>query len=360
MQGGFAGLALRIFYRWIMDKREDQIKAALIAILVAGITVFHYTTKHDPHAYYYQVFYQGLYFLPLIVASFWFGLRGSVLTSAAITALYLPFIVMHWSDFSPDDFNHLQEIVIYNIVAIVLGVLRDREKDRQAKLIEAERLVSMGRALSGLAHDMKTPLVAIGGFTNQVRKQLAADSPGRRKLDIVIHEVERLENMVMDMLDFSRPLEIRPCQTEMGEVIKECIAITEAMAEQKKVTLKREFSSDLNPVSIDAMRIKQVLINLLVNAIQASPEGEEVIVSGKREKSGMIIDIKDRGNGIDPDTMEEIFDPFFTTKKEGTGLGLPIAKRIVEAHAGRLEVLSRTGEGAVFRIVLPVQDRTGR
>src|SRR5574342_33146 len=124
-------------------------KIALLAFLISGITFAHYFTEWNVH--HYHIFYQGLYFLPVILAGFWFGLRGSLAASLSITILYLPFTVIHWHGFSADDFNSVMEMVLYNVVALILGMLRDRETKVQGRLRESERLASMGKMVSCLA-----------------------------------------------------------------------------------------------------------------------------------------------------------------------------------------------------------------
>lgn len=336
--------------------RKSSTKLFLIAAFVAVITFLHYYTTLSAH--HLHLFYQNLYFLPVILAGFWFGLRGGLITSLSITVLYLPFTVMNWKDFSPNDLNTLMEMVLYNVVASILGILRDREQVKQKQLIEGESLAAMGRAVSCLAHDMKTPLIAIGGFTRLVQKQIAKErckshGPCQEKLEIVIKETQRLEWMVKDMLDFARPLDLRKSGEEIAKLVEESLAVVQEVARQRDVVLQRQVDEGIPLVSLDAMRMKQVLINLVVNAVQASPPREVVTVRCHHGNKRLFIDVIDCGCGIPEEKKTEIFCPFVTTKREGTGLGLAIAKRIVEAHQGRLEVLDNSGKGATFRITLP-------
>jgi PAS domain S-box-containing protein len=230
--------------------------------------------------------------------------------------------------------------------------LVQRKKIEQA-LNESERLASMGRALSSVAHDLKAPLIAIGGFSRLVRGHLNADHPDCQKLDIVIKETRRLENMVKDMLDFSRPLELHRSTEDLDQTIAECLAILQKIAIERKVLLRKPHSLNSVFVSMDVMRMKQVIVNLLVNAIQASPEGEVVTIQTSSQGTLAAMEIIDRGPGIAVDKRKEIFSPFFTTKKEGTGLGLAIVKKIVEAHEGRITIVDNLDRGLTFRVELP-------
>lgn len=337
-----------------MGEGSKKFKIILITIAVASITFLQYVTKHaEPR---HHLFYEGLYFLPVILAAFWFGLRGSLTTSLGITILNLPYIHMYWKGFSADDFNNVMEMALYNAAAIILGILKDREQEGQRRLREAESLAAMGKAVSGLAHDMKTPLVAIGGFSRLLKKHLDEDDPYREKVDVIIEETLRLENMIKEMLDFTRPLQLYPAKGDVNQVVIQSLTVIAEMARDRNVTINHQLSQDLPPASFDAMRLKQALINLLTNAVDASPEGETVTIHSCQNRRNILLDVTDSGPGIPSDQREEIFSPFFTTKQEGTGLGLPIAKKIVEAHQGYIEVLDNLETGITFRVIIPVAE----
>jgi signal transduction histidine kinase len=221
-------------------------------------------------------------------------------------------------------------------------------------MLENESLTSMGRALAAVAHDLKTPLIAIGGYTRLVQKKLGRDDSSYEKLGVVINETARLEAMVKDMLDFSRPLRIERSKVDLNEIVKESVTIVEETTKIKDVKVETRLSNGLPAVSIDALRMKQVFLNLFLNAIEASPEREIVTVKTCLEDGYVRIDIADNGCGIPPEETDKIFTPFFTKKKGGTGLGLPIAKKIVQAHKGSLEVFNGTGNGATFKVTIPI------
>ena len=229
-----------------------------------------------------------------------------------------------------------------------------RERAKKA-LRESERLAGMGRAMAAVAHDMKTPLIAIGGFSRLAQKHIEKGSPVQGKLDIVVKETQRLENMVKDMLDFSRPLELRLSRGDIRSVVDECLTIIAPQARERKVSVLNRLGNDLVPASLDFMRMKQVIINLVTNAVQASPADGEVIISGRMNSGSLTIDVIDSGCGIPPDKREEIFSPFYSTKKEGTGLGLPIVKKIVEAHRGSIEILDNPERGITFRVTVSLE-----
>jgi len=328
-----------------------KIKITLIIILVVFVTLLHYLTGENQH--HYHVFFIELYFLPIVLAAFWFGLRGALTTSLAITACFAPFIWGHWQNFSPDDFGRLLSVALYNSSAVFIGVLKDREFIANKRLLETERLSAMGKSLAAAAHDMKAPLVCIGGFTRQVLKKIKKNDPVHDKLTLVIKETVRMESMIKNMLDFSRPLEVQLSHGDLNEIVEDGISIVNENARKKAVTVEGILSRDLPAVSFDAIRMKQVIVNLAMNAVEASPEGEKVIIRTSNATHELIIDVVDCGSGISLDHRTEVFDPFFTTKKEGTGLGLPIVQKIVAAHGGSLEVLDNSPIGTIFRVILP-------
>jgi signal transduction histidine kinase len=324
----------------------------LVAILVVLITLLHYATGRGE--LYYHVFYRDLYYLPVILAGVWFGLRGAVLTSLSITILFLPYVLMTWHYMPVFHFDRTLEIILLNSVAVVLGVLSDREREGQKALSEARNLAAIGRTFAGVAHDIKAPLLAIGGFTRLVHKRLPADNPDREKLDIVIREADRLETLLKEMLDLSRPLELHVSTADVRRLVESTLPLVEAEAKNRDVRIETSWDARLSSIACDQGRIRQALLNLLMNAVQASPEGERVDIRARRTGAKAFIDIVDRGPGIPKEMRESIFLPFFTTKAEGTGLGLPIAAKIVQAHGGRLRALENLDKGTIFRIMLPL------
>ncbi len=229
-----------------------------------------------------------------------------------------------------------------------------QREEAQKALRESENLASLGRALSSVAHDLKTSLVAIGGFTRSVYKHIGRDIPYREKLEIVMKETGRMENLINEMLDFSKPLKLHLQNEDVNQLIDECILVVRSMASEKKIGIQTVYSADLPPVAIDPARIKQVVINLLSNAVHASPEGKAVIVYTRMGRSGfLLIDVKDCGCGIPPEKRGEIFMPFVSFREGGTGLGLPIVKKIVESHHGRIQIFDNPESGITFRVAIP-------
>lgn len=339
-----------------MTSKATWFKVGLITALLVGISCLHYLTvadKIEQHAV-----HRMLYYLPLVLAAFWFGIKGAVAVSVTAIALYLPFAVEQWHG-SFRDFDTFLEGGLYVFVALVLGFLAEREQKEHAARIDAERLAAIGRVVSEVAHDMKSPLMAIGGFVDQVSRKLSGDEASRKKLEVVIEETARLEGMIKEMLEFGRPMELTLSEGNLNDMAEETMEVARPIAEKAGVLLKTELDKSLPALKLDVLRFKQVFMNLVVNAIQASSPGEEILVRTRRSRFEAFVEMTDCGCGIPEEDRDKIYQPFFTTKKEGTGLGLPIVRRIVEAHGGRIRFHPNKGKkGMTFVVSLPLKQKT--
>jgi two-component system, NtrC family, sensor histidine kinase HydH len=329
-------------------------KIVTVVVLIVGISALHYITNIALD--YRHVVLRDIYFLPIFLAAFWFGLKGGILASLSATAFYLPFTFIYWSHFASDDMNRIMQMILFNVVAVVIGLLVDRQRAENKRLRETESLAAMGQACSAMAHDIRAPLMAIGGFSRLVRKRLGEENPDREKLEIVIRETERLEDMLKEALDFSRPLELNRKKQDMNPVVRDALSVVTEAALEKQVNIEDSLGTNLPQVHFDEKKMEQLLIDLIMNAIQASPEGSAVSVSTSRNRNYLMIDISDHGHGIPEENREKILQPFFSTKKDGTGLGLPIVKKIVDAHHGRLEIKDNPEKGATFTVMIPLGD----
>ena len=229
-----------------IKKRESQ-KIAVLAVLIGSILCLHYFTI--PGLKHYHAVYRMLFYLPLILGTFWFGLKGSVAIFAAVSALYLPYVFSQWDAFSLDDFDRFLEGGLYAAIALILGLLTERERKKQKALVRSESLTAMGMALSEVAHDMKTPLVAIGGFATQVHSKLDPDDPNRRKLGVVMKETGRLETMIKAMLDFGRPIDLQTNQEDLNALISEAVLVAQPLATDSGVSVKADLEPNLPPLT---------------------------------------------------------------------------------------------------------------
>lgn len=332
-----------------------RLKLAILAGLLAGVTSLHYSQKLDQVLR--QIVIRDLYLIPMMLGAFWFGLRGGLAVGATLLLALLPMAVMdgernpRWLLVDALDF------AVYLSVGLALGWLRERERGQQQRIREAESLAAMGRAVSAVAHDMRTPLITIGGFSAQLRRQVPDDDPAARKLDIVVSQARRLEHMVQEMLDFARPLDLHPAPVDLSLLLEECLAMAEPLANRAQVGLDLRGQGLPRSLSLDGERVQQALLNLIANAVQASPPGAQVTVAMTRGRAGEVrLEVADQGAGIPPDQRPLVTQPFYTTKREGNGLGLAIVRKIVEAHGGRLEMRDNQPRGMVFSLALPLHN----
>ncbi len=341
--------------------RDDPYRRGIIVFLIVLISLAHYLTGEG--LVYLHVIYREMYFLPVVLAGFWFGLRGGLYASVAVTGAYLPFVVQRADRFTGHEFGNLLEIALYFAVGLLVGWMRDKEVRHQEEQRRMTSLAAMGKGISCIAHDMKTPLAAIGGFARQLRRRADGHDPdAEKKLDIIIAQTDRLELMIMDMLAFARPLQLDRDPGDLNSLIRQTVEVATGPAASAGVRLDLELAGHLPRIPFDRNRLQQALLNLVGNGIEASPAGARVVVrSGMAVgEDGVVVEVLDRGRGVDAKIMDRICTPFMTTKKNGTGLGLAIVRKIVEAHGGTLRFRRRDGGGMSFALVLPWRDEADR
>jgi len=227
--------------------------------------------------------------------------------------------------------------------------------EMQERLVRSERFAAIGEAAAYLSHEIKNPLMLIGGFAGQVEKSLSDDDANREKLGIIQAETRRLELMLAEVRDFTRPARPQKELQNINSVIEDTLALMENKMIDKGIEYEKALDDRLPDVLFDPQQIKQVLINLIKNAIEAMPEGGKLLVSSGREGGQVKVAVLDSGMGMPHEVAKKIFDPFFTTKKKGTGLGLAVSRKIMEDHEGEISVQSEEGKGTKITIALPIK-----
>lgn len=225
-----------------------------------------------------------------------------------------------------------------------------RELERQ--LSHSETLATVGEMAAGLAHEIKNPLAGIAGAIQVLGDTLPRDDERRPVVERVLEQVRRIDGTVRDLLAYARPKAAKLAPTDLHEVIDAALGVV-VLFPQTRVNVVRHFQTGLPKPMIDPQQFGQVLSNLFINAIQAMPEGGTLTITTSFDPKGIQVSVRDTGNGIPKSKLDRVFDPFYTTKTRGTGLGLPICRRVVEAHHGTINVSSRSGQGAEFVIQLP-------
>src|SRR5258708_379968 len=254
------------------------------------------------------------------------------------------------------------EIEIFRGVATTIGVTLQNSQVYE-RMKERDRLAALGQIAAGLSHEIRNPLGSIKGAAQFL--QPAAQQTGdatKEFLDIIVEEVNRLNKIVSQFLDYARPYRGEQRPLEVNEVLKKTLQLI-AKERGRSVEIVSRLAEGRPPVRADAEQLLQVFLNLSLNALQAMPQGGQLLLSTslrratRRGAAAAFLEVRfrDTGVGIPPGDLRNLFIPFFTTKEKGTGLGLPISQRIIENHGGTIEVRSQPSEGATFTVLLPVE-----
>jgi PAS domain S-box-containing protein len=232
-------------------------------------------------------------------------------------------------------------------------VLRDISelKRLQERLVMTERMAALGEVAAKVAHEIRNPLISVGGFARRLEKKLNGNP--KEYADIITKEVGRLEGILNEILGFVKEIRIVKEQVTSDSLVDDVMSLVQSDIEERGIVIVRESDGPIE-LYVDPGRIKEAFLNILTNAIHAVESNGTISIRTYREDTAAVIEIMDTGKGIDDETMPFIFDPFFTTKKIGTGLGLSITHRIIEEHKGRIEVKSAPGTGTTFKLFIPV------
>ena len=233
----------------------------------------------------------------------------------------------------------------------------------QRELVSAERLVAVGEMAARVSHEIRNPLATIGGFGHSILKKPDDENAVKRKARVIVSEVARLEELLTDLLDMARARPLQRAPESINEIVEHALLLAEADIRAYNVHLEREFAPDLPMICVDRARLLQAFLNTIRNGAQAMAEGgtlrvatrlvSEPVEAGAQPNESVEIEIADSGSGIPQRALKQVFDPFFSTKVSGSGLGLPVTRRIIEDHDGLIDVHSREGEGTTFLFKLP-------
>ncbi|MBW2669800.1 MAG: PAS domain-containing sensor histidine kinase, partial [Deltaproteobacteria bacterium] len=223
------------------------------------------------------------------------------------------------------------------------------------EIARSQRLASVGRLAAGVSHEIRNPLSSIKGFATYFKERYHDVPENQQISNLMIQEVDRLNRVVGQLHEFSRPIKISRKSIPIEAFLKNSLKLIERQASEAKIDIKTRFDPEIDTAFFDSDRINQVLLNLYLNAIESmGNEGTVTVTLEKNmKKDGIEIRVSDTGTGISENDLAHIFDPYFTTKASGTGLGLAIVHNIVEAHGGEIKVKSRLGQGTTAIILLP-------
>ncbi len=259
-------------------------------------------------------------------------------------------------------FAHQAALAIEN--AIIHSNLETLNKDLRSmheQLVQSEKMAALGAMMAEITHEIRNPLVSIGGFTRRLAKKLR-DPEEKKYIDIIMSEVTRLEAIIHDNLSYIKEMSPQLAEVDLNALVSDTLMLYEDELIQHGIRLERTLAPSHPVLMLDAQQIKQALINIIKNAIEAMTTGGVlgITTSDLPETQEAALEISDTGPGIPAKVMHNIFNPYYTTKTLGTGLGLPITSRIIKSHLGRIEVRNRESGGAAFTIRLPYRPNNER
>jgi len=349
-------------------------KAAWIAAMIVVLGVV--TWFVPPEMVEIHNILHHLNFLPLMIAGMFFGWRGALYTLLLSISIDAPSIWKHWITWPLDAQDQVVELIIFGSAGVIAGVLADRERvqrrsvevtklelervyvelrDNIEQMKKSERLSAAGELAASLAHEIRNPLASISGAAGILKRGNASEENEGECLTILEKESQRLNKLLTNFLDFARPRLPRYQRVEADAIIRSVAALARHAATLQQVELQLEIAHDLPEIECDAEQLKQVLLNLVINAVQASDSRGVVTIHCSSPGNAVCIEVRDEGSGIPLGLEDRVFDPFFTTKEGGTGLGLAVAANIVEQHGGQLKCANNEARGTTFLLELPLQ-----
>ncbi|MDW7645857.1 MAG: ATP-binding protein [Desulfuromonadales bacterium] len=363
--------------------REGRWRWAVLLGLVAAISLGHYLVNVDQH-HYHDIFRRS-YYLPIILAGLWFQLRGGLAVAILVSVVYAPHVVFQWGAHPEAQWEQYLEILLYHVIGGVTGLLSLKERSQRFKLektaqrlnesyqklvdqasqiltfeeqlVRASRSTALVELAAGLAHEIRNPLGSIRGTAEILKDETISSAQRGEFADILLREVDRMNQVVTDFLQFARPVDLGKKSCDLNALLQELVLFTAGECQRAKISVRFD-PGDMPLVPVDSEQIRQVFLNILLNAVQAMAGGGALRIATHRLDDSLVVRFIDNGPGIAQELLPKIFNPFFTTKQTGTGLGLAISQRIIQVHGGRINVASRVGQGTTFEVQLPLGDET--
>ncbi len=343
------------------QKLNTRLKLIILSSTIIITIGFHYGWITQPffgHIHWLHALHGRFCYIPIVIATSWFGLRGGLYTASIISVLVFPYITELGNDVH-ELTGEIIEIVFYFAIAIVTGALVERELKIRKKhekanleLEKSHRLSMVGQIAAGVAHEIKNPLASIKGSVEILIDEQTNKSDKEEFKDIVFNEIKRIDNTVTSFLELSRPQEYHFEKIQLSMIVKTCLKQVNVNASKNNIIIEENLKPEIY-IEGDKEKIHQVLLNLLLNSIQASQEKSKIMVNLTASNSKVILQVIDFGEGIPLETISKIFDPFFTTKPSGSGLGLALVKNIIEKHNATIEFESTPNVGTTVTVKFP-------
>lgn len=364
-----------------------KILFAILVLVVIGIGLLHFFTPG--YLIFYHDMFRRLSYFPIVLGAIWFGVWGGLLLAVMSSIAFIPHVLIYIGDGTGTYLSELTEIVLYLAAGTVTGIiagreshLRQRYKELSEKLEKsydklhretqllleveeqlsaAQKLSALGQLSASLAHEIKNPLSSIKGTAEILLDEFPQEHPKREFVQILLKETTRLNNTVEEVLQFSRRgtqgREKEETKNEpLSGVIDRVASLLASQLRKKSITLTVTGWEEGKEFFVAGEKLSQVFLNIILNAIDASPPKGEITIETKKNAAGLAVSVKDSGAGIPDERKDKIFDPFYSNKEGGTGLGLSISKKIVESYGGTLSLTDAETGGACFTVFLPEQN----
>jgi len=367
---------------------KPNMKIILFFLLLACVAVIGALHTLTPgYMIFYHDTYRRLSYFPITIGAILFGIRGGIILAVFSCLAFVPHLYMFWARGPEAYYSELSEILFYLAAGIVIGLISSRENKLKEKykklseklagsykrlhkqasqLVEAEKLLGESRKLSllghlsaSLAHEIKNPLASIKGAAEILADEVPEDHPKHEFIEIMRSEISRLNHSVEDVLKYCRGHQHhdKGRQEPVEKIINRVVSLLEAAMKEKSiqvsVRISSQVESDGSRFVADEAAMIQVLMNIMINAVDAVEKNGSILIELDKYEKGCLIRISDDGPGIDESLAEKVFQSFVTFKEEGTGLGLSISKRIVESLGGKIIIEDSALGGAAFSIFLP-------
>lgn len=338
----------------------DQLTWTVVAYLTGGVTSGA----------------TSFYGLSCLVGASLSGMRGAAVAAVAAAVSYGSMVlclthgwlapprdqapILYLVSTQEASFYFIVNALVLVVVSLLAGTLVERLRWTGGELVlateradRAERMAALGRLAAGLAHEIRNPLGSIAGCIQLLKTVPDLSEEDRKLCDIIQREAARLNDLVTDMVDLSRPRKPLLANVDIANLAREVVALSSGSGRGVSDVAVRYEGLERAEVRADGAQLRQLVWNLVRNAVQASRPADEVVVATRRDEAGAVeLSVSDRGPGIDATAHERLFDAFFTTRSQGTGVGLAVVKRIADEHGFPIEVESSAGEGATFRVTL--------
>lgn len=364
-----------------LTSKAARNRIAILFFASSSFILFHYLTPATENKALLHDLYRRILYIPILLAAFWFGIRGGLICSLGISVAYFPHIYHHWGGKLLDaNLNRTLEAMMYVIIGGITGYLIDTLRQEQNRLADAlsdlkrrtrqvfeteeqlrraDKLAALGELTTGLAHEIRNPLASIQGAVEILEDPDTTDAQREEFRSVLFEETRHLDHVLRNFLEYAREKRSRNrTSSSVAEVLQRLQVLLNKKISANAMELRVDIPPDMPKLAIEENLLEQVLFNLIMNAIQAMTDGGTIAVAASRdvETNTATLSISDEGPGVPHEMQERVFDPFVTTKETGTGLGLSIVHRIVTSEGGSIAIDADYSAGARFVVRLPAAD----